>query len=88
MEVYIENSIRYTFPFMFWWFHCETQGFDSFDFISKETLFTVLFSRMGVGFAMSADGGTIFFLFLLIASCQLFGRESLKIQSQISLKAF
>ena len=27
-----------------------------FDFISKETLFTFPFSRMGLGFAMCADG--------------------------------
>ena len=39
------------------------QGFISFDFISEEALFTFPFSRMGIGFAMCADGGTICFYF-------------------------
>ena len=61
MEVYIENNIRYTCPFIFSWFQRKMQGFISFDFISEETLFTSPFSRMGLGLAMCADGGTIYF---------------------------
>ena len=41
----------------------------SFHLISKEVLFTFPFSRIGLGFAMSADGGTIY---LLIFSVQVF----------------
>ena len=61
MEVYIENSIRYIFQFMLSWFQRKTKGFISFGFISKEALFTFLFSRMGLDLAMSADCGTIYF---------------------------
>ena len=68
MEVYIEKSIRYTFPFIFSgfsWFQRKMQGLISFDFILEETLFTSPFSRMGLGLAMYADGGTIYFYFSL-----------------------
>ena len=43
------------------WFQCKTQGFTSFDFISKETLFTFPFSIIGLGFAICTDDGTINF---------------------------
>ena len=72
---------------MSWWFQRKTQGFTSFDFISKETLFTFPFSRIGLGFAMWADGGTIYCIFLC-ESVQVFGIETLKSQSQLSIKAF
>ena len=42
------------------------QGFISFDFISEETLFTFGFSRMGLGLAMCADGGMIYFYFFSV----------------------
>ena len=42
------------------------QGFISFDFISEETLFTSLFSRMDLGLAMCADGGTIYCYFFSV----------------------
>ena len=63
------------------------QGFISFDFISEETLFTFPFSRMGLGLAICADGTTIYLIFLC-ASFQLCGRETLKIQSQLSIVPF
>ena len=37
------------------------KGFLSFDFTSEETLFTLPFSRMGLGLTMCADGDTIYF---------------------------
>ena len=48
---------------------------DSFllTFFSEETLFTCPFSKVGLGFAMCADGGSIS-LFFLCASFQLFGQ--------------
>ena len=75
--VYIENSISYTFPFMFQWFQRKTQILTSSDFIS--------FSRMGLSFAMCDDGGTIYFHFFC-SNFQLFDRETLRIQSQLSIK--
>ena len=48
------------------------QGFISFAFISEESLFTFPFSgmgrmgRMGLGLAMCADGGTIYFDFFSV----------------------
>ena len=56
-------------------------------FISKETLFTFPSSRMGLGLAICADGGTIYFQFLW-ASFHIFTCETLKIESQLSIKAF
>ena len=52
----------------------------------EETLFTFPFSRMDQVLAMCPDGGTIYFFFFLCASFQLFGRKTLKIQSQLSIK--
>ena len=85
-----KTAIRYTFPFMLKLFQRKTQGFTAFDFISKETLFTLPFSKMGLGglgFAMCTDGGTIYSIFLC-ASFELYGRETLKIRSQLSIKEF
>ena len=42
------------------------QGFISFDFISKEALFTFPLSRMGPGLAICADCGTIYFYFFTV----------------------
>ena len=50
----------------FSWFQRKMQGFISFDFISEETLFTSPFSRIGLGLAVCADGGTIYFHFFSV----------------------
>ena len=68
MEVCIENSIRYTFHSFFSWFQGKMQDSFLFDFISEETLFTPPFSRMGLGLAMCADIGTIYFYCFLCAN--------------------
>ena len=64
------------------------QGFTSFDFILKEVLIKFPFSRE---FALVLQCVLMVVRFIFIFSLcklQFFGRETLKIQSQISIKVF
>ena len=82
---YIEKSTRYTFLFMFEWFQNKTQEFTSLKYHFERNFVYISIFKNGPKYAPME----VRFIFnFLCASFQVIGYEALKIQSQISIKAF